>query len=102
MTFHIGTPHTRGSGYLINGQNLTRPYEADIQTCAHCQAVIELQKKDFGWCQREMKPLCHACGITAHTQGCVPFMKTLEAFAQQQLRYTQISKLAAYRPLILP
>jgi hypothetical protein len=98
----IGTPHIRGAGYLINGVNLTRPYEADILTCAHCQKILQLHlwKEEGGFCRREMKPLCLHCADRALTFGCEPFMKILEAFAKEQTRLMQFHKVAAAMPPI--
>jgi len=100
MTFHIGTPHTRGAGYMINGVNLTRPYEADVQVCAHCQAVVLMQEwvKKGAWCQKEMKPLCLACGKRALTFGCEPFLKQLEAFTRAQIKHAQFLETVAAMP----
>lgn len=96
MTFHIGSPHSRGAGYMINGVNLTRPDEAQIHTCAHCQRLMTLKqlRDDGGWCRREMKPLCGKCATRALTFGCEPFLKTLEAFIGSQLKRQQFLKVA--------
>jgi hypothetical protein len=77
-----------GQGYLINGVNSTRPFEADVLTCAHCQKVLlyHLWREDGGFCRREMKPLCGACGTRALTFGCEPFLRTLENFEKEQKR----------------
>lgn len=100
MTFSIGTPHRRGAGYLINGVNLTRPFEADILTCAHCQKILLLSawKEEGGFCRREMKPLCLRCADRALTFGCEPFLKKLEAHTREQYRTFQFHQVAAATP----
>lgn len=106
MTFNIITPHTKGAGFYKNDDRMSggKVTEADIQTCSHCQAIVNLQSKDFGWCQREMKPLCHACGIRAHTHGCEPFLKKLEDSLQTEYHKSQFRKIAGlegeYTPVI--
>lgn len=88
------TSYRHGQGYLINGVNATRPCEADILTCAHCQKILYLHtvpgqvnwREDGGWCHREQKPLCADCGTRALTRGCEPFLKTLEGFEREQRR----------------
>lgn len=104
MTFHIGTPHSKGAGYLINGVNLTRPFEADIRTCPHCQRIIDLRKwkEDGAWCHKCQAPICGnehpACVQENKLYGCVPFLKKLEAFTKQQLAQSQFLKAAAAMP----
>ena len=101
----IGTPHAKGAGYLINGVNLTRPFEADVLTCAHCQKILllHLWKEEGGFCRREMKPLCLACADRALMFGCEPFLKKLEQFTREQVKVTQFHKVAAAMPpLVLP
>lgn len=84
MTFIIGTPHTHNAGYLRNddrasGGQLT---EADIQTCKHCQAAINMQEwaQEGGWCARCESPLCNnpVCVEETARLGCVPFTKKIE------------------------
>jgi len=84
----IGTPYTKGAGYFLNNKNAKRE-EADIQTCSHCQAVIFMQqwKKDGAWCGKCMKPICANCGARAAVRGCELFVKKLEKFAEQQMRF---------------
>lgn len=82
MTFRIGTPHTKGAGYFLDGKNLnvSQRTEADIRTCTHCQAVIKMQewKVEGAWCGRCRAPICHPCGARAEIWGCEPFLKKLE------------------------
>lgn len=84
MGIVIGTPHTKGAGYLLNDQNTSRKHEADIRTCTHCQAVINMQqwKNDGAWCGKCCAPICGAnnpaCAAKTARQGCVPFFKQIE------------------------
>jgi len=90
----IGTPHTKGAGYFLNNKNETHAkQEADVQTCAHCQAIILMQKwKDDGaWCGRCMKPICSRCGARAVIHGCEPFVKKIEQYAERQMRFEKIA-----------
>ena len=90
----IGTPHTRGAGYFLN--NKAEPQknrqEADVQSCSHCQAVILMQQwKDNGaWCGKCMRPLCVKCGARAAIHGCEPFLKKIEQYAEQQMRFEKM------------
>lgn len=96
MTIIIGTPHTRGAGYLMNGSklNVSQRQEADVQTCSHCQRVILLQqwKEAGGWCAKCFHPICDPCAVRAQTFGCEPFIKKIEAFAESQMRYAKVLK----------
>lgn len=96
MTFGIGTPYTKGAGYLLNGKklNVSQREEADIQTCAHCQAVIRMQEwKDNGaWCGKCMKPICGPCGTRSLRFGCEPFVKKIEQYAETQMRFAKFRK----------
>lgn len=98
MTFHIGTPHTKGAGYFINDKDLRTRQEADVQTCSHCQAILKMQewKKSGAWCGKCMKPLCLDCGKRTQIFGCEPFLKKLEQYAEQQMRF---AKLAGDQPV---
>jgi hypothetical protein len=101
MTFRIGTPHTKGAGYFINDKDTSRPQEADIQTCSHCQRVIKMQewKGDGGFCGKCMHPICGPCATRAMTYGCEPFMKKIEQYAEKSMRYHQFSKIAGLEPV---
>jgi len=92
----IGTPHTKGAGYFVNNQDMRSRQEADIQTCAHCQAVIKMQewRQKGAWCPQEHKPLCLPCGKRAVTYGCEPFLKKLEAVFERQMRFVRLSDMA--------
>lgn len=91
----IGTPYTKGAGYLLDGQklNVSKREEADIRTCTHCQVVIKMQEwKDQGaWCGKCFAPICDKCGERAAIHGCEPFLKKLEAFAESQMRFSKYS-----------
>ena len=94
MSIIIGTPYTKGAGYLMDGQNLnaSKRHEADIRTCTHCQSVIELQawRSSGAWCNKCMAPICKACGPRMLTHGCEPFMQRIEQFAEQQMRFQKL------------
>ena|SRR5216683_1163473 len=96
MPILIGTPHTKNCGHYYNDDTPSggKKSEADIQTCSHCQAIVNLQGSNFGWCQREMKPLCNTCGIRAHTHGCEPFLKKIEAALDDNYHKAQFRKIA--------
>ena len=85
------TPYTKGAGYFMDGKklNVSQRKEADIQTCAHCQAIIKMQewKEDGAWCGKEMKPICGPCGTRALNFGCEPFLKKIEERATQSMRF---------------
>lgn len=106
MTFSIGTPHIKGAGYLLNNKNLSplQRQEADIQTCAHCQAVIKMQewKTNGAWCQQEMKPLCLKCGKRSQVFGCEPIMRKIEQVAEMQMRFQKLGDLKAMPDALQP
>lgn len=85
----IGTPHTKNAGYFVNDKELRTRQEADIRTCTHCQAVIKMQewKNKGAWCNKCFAPICSLCGKRAEMHGCEPFLKKIEKFAEQQMRY---------------
>lgn len=90
MSILIGTPHTRGSGYAVNDQNLRTRQEADVQTCPHCQAVIKMQEwaaaPEQNFCLKCMKPACNH--VACHP--CVPFVRKLEQYIASQLRVARM------------
>ena len=92
--------YLKGMGYLVNGVNSTRPYEADMLSCAHCQGLLELVKwrEDGVFCRREMKPLCGPCADRALQFGCEPFLKKLEQFTHEQYAHSQFAKIAGLDP----
>lgn len=101
MTFRIGTPHTKGAGYFVNDKELKTRQEADVQSCAHCQAVIKMQEwKDNGaFCGKCMHPICALCGTRALTYGCEPFLKKIEAHAERLMRFERFQKVAGLEPV---
>lgn len=96
MSIGIGTPHSKGAGYFMDGKNLntSKRSEADVRTCTHCQKVILLQSwRDAGaWCGKCMAPICDDCGKRAMTFGCEPFIKKIEQFAEGQMRFQKLLK----------
>jgi hypothetical protein len=83
----IGTPHTHNAGYLINNKDDPRTrHEADIQTCPHCQAVIDMQAwakaSVQNFCMKCMRPACN----DAACQDCVPFMRKIEQSIKDAFR----------------
>jgi hypothetical protein len=103
VTFSIGTPHTKGAGYLINNQNLgvgQGREEADIRTCPHCQKIINMQewKHDGAWCPQCAAPICGnanpVCVAENKLFGCVPFLKKLEIFTRGQVTLRMFKRLA--------
>ena len=97
MTYIVTTPFTKGAGYLENGVNLnpSQREKADIRTCTHCQAVIKMQqwKHRGGFCFKCSAPICEHCAKELQTKGCVPFLKKIEAFAEQVMRFDQLGLL---------
>jgi hypothetical protein len=81
----VGTPHSRGSGYFVNDQNLKSRQEADVRTCPHCQALIKMQE----WAKAPVQNFCLKCMApacnNAACQDCVPFVKKIEAYMRTQL-----------------
>jgi hypothetical protein len=105
MTFVIGTPHTRGAGYLLDNQNfsVSRRTEADIQTCPHCQAVINMQQwRDNGsWCSKCNAPTCAdgtECAKKTALVGCVPYFKFLETVVKTEYEKAQLRRLMGLEP----
>ena len=104
----VGTPHVRGAGYLEADQNLppSQREKADVQSCAHCQAVIRMQQwaKGGAWCHKERKPLCLACGKIALTRGCEPIAAKIDAYVERAMREELLDPTARYEgaPAIVP
>src|SRR5262245_40292739 len=88
----IGTPYTKGAGYFLNDKELRTRQEADVRTCTHCQGVIKMQewKLDGAWCARCFAPICAKCGKEAEIKGCVPFLKKIEQYAEEQMRFARL------------
>lgn len=104
MTFAIGTPHRKGCGNLDarTGGHDSRHVEADIKTCPHCQAVINLQrwKEEGGWCSKCQAPLCSNPDCIKRTAelGCVPFTQALEREWALKGKLDHFRKLAGLDP----
>lgn len=95
--FIIGTPHTRNAGYLRNddspsGGKLT---EADIQTCPHCQKVINMQEWKSAsvqnFCNRCMKPTCDS---PTCVYDCIPYVKRVDLIHDSVTKYQRFLKAA--------
>ena len=97
MSHYFGTPYARGAGYVVDGLALPtgQRFEADMASCTHCQKAINLQKwrKKGAWCNRCFAPICLECGKLMLTQGCTPFIKRIEAYAEQMIRFDQLGLL---------
>lgn len=99
MTFIIGTPHTHNAGYLLNNQDVSSArHQADIQTCKHCQAAIEMQawRDDGAWCSKCNSPVCsHGdCAVRTEKLGCIPYIKYIETILEGQTSLEQFRKMA--------
>jgi hypothetical protein len=97
MTFIIGTPHTKNAGYLgaETGGHNNRKVEADIKTCTHCQAAINMTvwKEDGAWCGKCQAPICGPCGDKMLTQGCLPYVKRLEMILESDEQRAQLRRI---------
>jgi len=81
MSIIVGTPHVHGAGnaqWVVGGDD-TRHRGADIQTCPHCQAIIDMQRwaaaSVQNFCNRCMKPTCDAKECV---EDCYPYVKRAE------------------------
>jgi len=97
MTFIIGTPHTRNSGYLgaeTGGHNSCK-VEADVKICTHCETTILMQswKEDGGWCSKCMAPICGPCADKMLIHGCLPYVKRLESILETEEQRRQLRRL---------
>ena len=103
MTFIIGTPHTRNAGYFRNDDSPSggKLEEADIQTCPHCQAIINLQKWKQApvqnFCNRCMKPTCDNPNCV---HECLPWLQKLEQEFDATVKYEKFLKDAGLTPHI--
>ena len=107
MSFVIGTPHRHNAGYLINNQNLGVTHgrqEADIQTCSHCQKIINMQvwRNDGAFCRRCWSPICAQCGDRMLLFGCEPFVKKLEEYTNTAVKFAQYLRMSGLEPAIPP
>ena len=87
-----------GAGYFINDERNSGGgvQEADVLTCAHCEAVILLQawrkERSLGGgtiCRKCSSPVCNACGELMLTQGCTPFIKLIDQAVEATYRRQQ-------------
>lgn len=104
MTFIIGTPHTHNAGYFVNDKDLSTRQEADVQTCAHCECILLMQKwKEQGaFCRMCMKPICYRCGGRLATYGCENALKRIEQYTDALVKYEQHLKVAGLTPVAPP
>lgn len=94
----IITPYTRGAGYLRSDDQPSggKFKQADIQTCWHCQKILDMQlhAQDGAICGVRTgcrRPICHFCAIeVARTGRCVPFHKWLEQAVEAEERRAQL------------
>lgn len=104
MTFIIGTPHTKNSGYFRNDDRLSggKLSEADIQTCPHCQGVIKMQEwrvaKTQNFCTGCMKPTCDQLDC----EPCIPYLKRLDERRNWDEKYRTFVKMAGLEPPPVP
>ena len=87
----------RRLGVLVNddrasGGQLT---EADVTTCAHCQAIVRRDKWRFhgGWCGQCCAPVCFLCGERTKSEGCMPFLRLVDAALDRQYRRQQNARI---------
>lgn len=104
MTFLIGTPHTHNAGYYVNDKDLRTRQEADVQTCAHCECIILMQKwKEQGaFCRGCMKPICYHCGGRLVTHGCENALRRIEQYHNALVKYDQYLRIAGLAPVDSP
>jgi len=71
-------------------------FESAVQTCSHCQAVVEIHRKDkpYGYCRKCDHVLCESCARLAVTQGCTPFKALIDRYIEEQYRAVQSYPLA--------
>lgn len=92
----IGGNLSHGAGYMLNDNRASGNgvKEADIVSCPHCQALIELAlwKEDGGFCGKCNKPVCGPCADRMATKGCAPFVKLIEDHLDKVYRQQQNAK----------
>lgn len=84
-----------GEVRILGGEGRAN-FESAVQTCAHCQAVVELHRKDspYGFCRKCNAVLCAMCGKKAAVEGCSPFMAAIERYQEEQYRLSRSYPLA--------
>jgi ribosomal protein L37AE/L43A len=88
----ITHPNKPGAGHVVQFKSEGGVgFESDIQTCSHCQAVVEVHRKDvsYGYCRKCDHVLCATCGKKAVTEGCSPFKAAIDRFQEEQYRLSQ-------------
>jgi hypothetical protein len=100
MTFIIGTPHTHNSGYYRNDDRLSGGTlaEGDVQTCPHCQKVINMQEwakaPVQNFCLKCMKPACNS----PECQDCRPFIRQIDLYTDAVVKLQAFIKMAGLDP----
>ncbi len=98
MSFMIGTPHSKGSGYYCNDDRPSggKKTEADIRTCTHCQKILIMKAwaQDGGYCSKCDAPVCGPCADRMEHMGCEPFVKIVERQADMAVKLSTFKKLA--------
>jgi hypothetical protein len=93
MTFIIGTPHRHNEGYICTQYSAHHAKrEGGIQSCTHCQAVVELKGAE-DWCPKCDAVICPSCAFKMPTQGCTPFIKQVEQALEVAYRRSQLRKI---------
>ena len=71
-------------------------FESAVQTCSHCQRVVELHRKDspYGFCRKCNHVLCEFCAKKYVSEGCSPFRAEIERFQEEQYRISKSYQLA--------
>ena len=80
------------------GGECSRHIQSDIQTCPHCETVIQLQQGEYGWCRCCKKPVCVPWAHRMLTYGCEPLIKRLEQILGIESKLAQFRKLAGLEP----
>jgi len=103
MTFIIGTPHRHHCGHQqwTPGGSDFKTYEADMQSCSHCQRSLNISANEGAYCSRCQHLVCHDGPCAAQTEkfGCLPFIAYLEKFFAMHGRLAQYRKLAGLDPV---
>ena len=91
----IITHRLKGQGYLFNDNRASGNglEEADVFGCPHCQAVLKGKTSHDYWCPKCFAPICIGCAEKMETQGCLPFMKKIDAIIESDIQRRQLSKL---------
>lgn len=93
----ITHPTKPGDGEVrVLGTDGQATFESAVQTCSHCQKVVELHRKDspYGFCRKCNHVLCAGCGKKAVTEGCSPFKAAIDRYLEEQHRVSRSYQLA--------